>query len=139
MARGDIHLHPEYGLNPTMPVCFWCGKSKGEIALLGNRYKGEAPRSMIMDYEPCASCQAGWEQGITFIEMHKSPPDALKDAPAMAGQGWPSGRLFVVTEEGFINTFGNGNMDTELYEHILAKRICFVEPEVFNNIRPQED
>ena len=30
-----IKVSPKYGLNPTIPVCFWCGKERGEIALMG--------------------------------------------------------------------------------------------------------
>lgn len=30
-----IEISPKHGLNPTIPVCFWCGKEKNEIALLG--------------------------------------------------------------------------------------------------------
>ena len=33
--ENDILLSPKYGVNPTMPVCFWCGEDRGEIALLG--------------------------------------------------------------------------------------------------------
>lgn len=36
MSRnGSIELSPKYGVNPTIPVCFWCGKEKNEIALMG--------------------------------------------------------------------------------------------------------
>ena len=32
MSKDDIKLSPKHGLNPTMPVCFWCGKEKNEVA-----------------------------------------------------------------------------------------------------------
>jgi hypothetical protein len=35
-----MRLHNEYGLNPTIPICFFCGESKDEVALLGANYKG---------------------------------------------------------------------------------------------------
>ena len=31
-----IKISPKYGVNPTIPVCFWCGKQKNEIALMGH-------------------------------------------------------------------------------------------------------
>ena len=30
MAK-SIPLSPKHGLNPTIPVCAWCGKEKNEI------------------------------------------------------------------------------------------------------------
>ena len=80
---GDIRLSPKYGLNPTIPVCFFCGKQKNEIALLGrisNRKRVrtawggsseqvfdsdvEAPRNMILDYEPCDECKEKFKEGV---------------------------------------------------------------------------
>lgn len=34
-----IKLSPKYGVNPTIPVCFWCGKEKNEIALMGTCWR----------------------------------------------------------------------------------------------------
>lgn len=31
----SIKVSPKYGVNPTIPVCFFCGKPKNEIALMG--------------------------------------------------------------------------------------------------------
>ena len=63
----SIKLHPEYGLNPTMGVCPYCGKETGVIALLGNSIKGEAPRTMVLSSEPCKDCQEVMARGFTFI------------------------------------------------------------------------
>jgi hypothetical protein len=51
-------LSKEHGLNPTMPVCYWCGEETGEVALLGAAYKGEAPMHMVLNKEPCPACKA---------------------------------------------------------------------------------
>ena len=61
--KGDLILHKEHGLNPTMPVCIYCGEDKGEIVLLGNAYKGEAPMKMIIDNEPCDTCREKMDSG----------------------------------------------------------------------------
>ena len=55
--KGDIKLHKEHGLNPTVPICIYCGKDKNEVALLGAAYKEEAPMHMILNNEPCDSCK----------------------------------------------------------------------------------
>lgn len=66
----SIRLHPKHGVNPTIPVCFWCQKPKNEIALLGSAYKGEAPMSgLVLDYEPCDGCKADMARGIALIEV----------------------------------------------------------------------
>lgn len=31
----SIKLSSKHGVNPTIPVCFFCGEEKNEIALLG--------------------------------------------------------------------------------------------------------
>ena len=51
MGKG-IKVSPKHGLNPTIPICFWCGKERGEVALLG-RLPGdaEAPKNVVLDYD----------------------------------------------------------------------------------------
>ena len=68
MKEKSIRLHPKHGLNPTIPLCWWCGKTKNEVALLGAAYKGEAPREMLLDYLPCDDCRAVHKQGLLIIE-----------------------------------------------------------------------
>lgn len=65
----SITLSPEHGLNPTIPVCFWCGKDKNEVALLGRiggREDRAAPNRMVLDYEPCEDCRRGMARGFTI-------------------------------------------------------------------------
>ena len=55
MSNAGIKLSPKHGLNPTIPVCFWCGEERNEVALLGHSGDGrkhedfEAPRHMVID------------------------------------------------------------------------------------------
>lgn len=72
MSRDSIPLHPKYGLNATIPVCVFCGEEKSQIALLGNKYKGEAPSSMVVDLEPCEKCQEIMDKGLTIIEVEEN-------------------------------------------------------------------
>ena len=96
-----IRLHKEYGLNPTMPVCFFCGKEKGEIAFLGDRYDGEAPKHMCIDYEPCENCKAIMAKGVTVIEVSYESKDCRP--PISKGDDghliYPTGRWLVATEQ----------------------------------------
>ena len=63
-----IRLHPKFGLNPTVPTCFYCGKMKGEIAILGASYKGEAPMHMCLDLNPCKDCQERFKDRTVLVE-----------------------------------------------------------------------
>ena len=75
MGKG-IKVSPKHGLNPTIPICFWCGKERGEVALLG-RLPGdaEAPKNVVLDYEPCECCRAGMARGFTLMEATSRPND----------------------------------------------------------------
>lgn len=58
----SIKISPKHGVNPTIPVCFFCGKPKNEIALMG-RMGGkediEAPRNLVLDEELYHKLQEG--------------------------------------------------------------------------------
>ena len=75
----SIKLSNKYGVNPTICKCFFCGADK-YIALLGqigDRRKHEdieAPKSCVMDYEPCDECQEYMKQGVTLIEVSDTQP-----------------------------------------------------------------
>jgi len=53
----NLILHKEFGVNPTIPICSFCGEDKNEVVLLGNAYKEEAPMHMQIDNEPCDACK----------------------------------------------------------------------------------
>lgn len=109
MGNG-IEISPKHGLNPTIPVCFWCGKEKNEIALLGRiREKTqrnsdiEAPRRMVIDYEPCDECKKMWESGVAVLEAQETP--TMPNQPEIQKGIYPTGRLVVVTVEGADRVF----------------------------------
>lgn len=96
----SIKVSPKHGLNPTIPVCFFCGNEKNEIALLG-RLGGkedlEAPRKMILDYIPCEECQKKFAEGVLLIEVSSYPEN--KGQPPIATDAYPTGRFVVVRPE----------------------------------------
>lgn len=127
----NIPISKEFGLNPTIPVCFYCGEAKNEIALLGTKYKGpdgktaEAPHYMLMDYTPCDKCAGMMAQGITIMEI---VPVGKSKYPALAKEGTlayvaPTGRWSVVTEEA-IERWHPDNAD----EIIKARRTLMEHP-----------
>lgn len=107
MAKNSINLSPKHGLNPTIPVCAWCGKDKNEIALMGqigDRRKGEdleAPMHCVLDYEPCDHCKEQWSQGVAVLEATTERPTPYR--PPIQKQGndeiYPTMRYVVITPE----------------------------------------
>lgn len=66
----SIKLDPKYGVNPSIDICFWCGKDSGNISLLGHIKGGkEAPRYSINTYEPCDSCKKLGEGKIMLLHV----------------------------------------------------------------------
>lgn len=140
MSKG-IEISPKHGLNPTIPVCFWCGKDKNEIAILGRiREKDkndrpvrgsdvEAPRKMVLDYEPCDECLALWGQGVAVLEVQETP--VQPGQPEIQKGLYPTGRFAVITVEGANNVFP----DYAPWEK--GKRV-FVDSTVFSHFQ-QED
>ncbi len=89
-------LHKEHGLNPTMPQCIICGNDKGEIALLGASYKGEAPMKMVVDIEPCKDCRVKYlSKGTILVEADVD----------YKGNKTPTGKLSVLKDTAFSKMF----------------------------------
>lgn len=110
---GDsIRLHHEHGVNPTIPLCFWCEKPRNEVALLGAAYKGRAPRHMCIDYEPCDTCKANMARGITLVEAKKTP--ASTNQPEIQTGVYPTGRWAVITEDAARKIFGPASAESTI-------------------------
>lgn len=106
----SIKLSPKHGVNPCMPVCFFCGETKNEIALLG-RIGGkedlEAPMKAILDYVPCEECQKKFAEGVLLIEVTNYPNTA--NQPPISQSAYPTGRYSVVRPEALIGDFKAGS------------------------------
>ena len=96
----SIKLSKKYGVNLTIPVCFFCGNEKNEVALLGHigDYRQgedfEAPHRMVLDYEPCDCCKEMFSQGVLVIEVSRTP--LADNRPAIQNGAYPTGRHVVV-------------------------------------------
>lgn len=119
--RGRIRIRPKHGLNPTLPVCFWCGEPTGEIAILGAAYKGEAPMHMIVNREPCDTCEGAWALGIVVFE-------AVEDTRE------PTGSWSVITEDGASQIFHDNKLKV-----VLGLRRCMISQASYRQIFSQEE
>ena len=131
MARNDITLSPKYGVNPTIPVCFWCGGAKNEIALLGHIGDGrkhedfEAPRHTVLNYEPCDKCRAQMAQGFTVMEA-TTKPNRASSVEIQKGV-YPTGRYVVLKNEAAERIFGDlikGNRKAFLPVEAFSEMFC---------------
>ena len=101
----SIKVSEKYGVNPTIPVCFFCGEEKNEVALLGKitckhtHEEVEAPMRMVLDYEPCDKCKEQWSKGVAIIEVTKND----LGRPCIAKDVQPTGRIVVLKPEALID------------------------------------
>lgn len=128
----DILLSPKHGLNPTIPICFWCGEEKNEIALMGrigDARKGEdfeAPMHAVLDYEPCNKCREKMSLGFTMIEATHVPNPTTK--VQMQPGVYPTGRYAVIKKEAAMRLFtpqtdlskGKAFVDSALFDLIFS-------------------
>lgn len=128
----DILLSPKHGLNPTIPICFWCGEEKNEIALMGrigDARKGEdfeAPMHAVLDYEPCDKCREKMSLGFTMIEATHVPNPTTK--VQMQPGVYPTGRYAVIKKEAAMRLFtpqtdlskGKAFVDSALFDLIFS-------------------
>lgn len=136
MAKG-IKVSPKHGVNPTIPVCFWCGNEKNEIALLGKLPgDAEAPRAAILNYQPCDDCKAQMSMGYTLVGTVEDPP--RPDLPPISAGHYPTGNWTVVTEQGLRHIFKPevadqiiaGNQKTIAVEDELVQRLSRIHVEL---------
>lgn len=134
MSKKDsIELSPKYGVNPTIPLCFWCGRKKDEIALLGRIRKGqkngdfEAPRYSVINYQPCDICQGLMDQGVTLIEATDAPRPPYDYQAPMQENVYPTGRWSVVKKDAAKKLFNVEDqpiifVDKELYDSLYFNK-----------------
>lgn len=118
-----MKFHPKHGVNPTMKVCFWCDKPTGEIALLGDKYKGEAPRYMVVDYSTCKECEDRWKQGVVMLEVKTTPVDI--DQQPIQENLYPTGNHLVIPPEALQNEYKAGDVTlvtSELFQELINKK-----------------
>ncbi|MCX8074162.1 MAG: hypothetical protein N2749_01060 [Clostridia bacterium] len=131
----EIKLSKKHGFNPSIPVCFWCGKEKNEIALFGELPKDkEAPMKAVYDYTPCRECQKKMAQGILVIEAVLGTEAVKLGNPPIDKLGSvPTGRWLVMTRQYF-----EDNVDDEdLKQRILKAGKTLMDPATFTQIVEQ--
>lgn len=123
MSKG-IRLSKKHGVNPTMVICAWCHEQTGEIALVGELPGDiEAPREMIVSYEPCDKCREKWDQGVACVEVDTKP--TAINQPPIHEDLYPTGRCIVVNSERLKGVFDKDFHDGDR---------CLVEADMFEQV-----
>lgn len=135
MGKG-ISLHPEFGVNPTVCMCFWCGEDTGAIALLGNNGGREAPPRSLIDYDPCDKCKAIWEQGILLIETQDTPLLPKQFSMKDGGNIYPTGRWLVFKRESLSKILDE---TTELFKQVSKEGRAHITQQTFDVLCPEEE
>lgn len=116
MAKKDeILLSKKFGLNPSLTICFYCGKETG-IALMGQiKTKDcddvEAPRTICNSLEPCDECKEKFKDYVLLVEKPSREEN-------------PTGRWLAIKKKA-------------LQEEFRSSPIAFVFPEDFEAIIKQ--
>ena len=114
----NIKLSKEHGVNPAIPLCFFCNEEKNEIILAG-RMRGdvEAPKNMVWDNNPCTQCENWMEQGIIFISVKNGE----------SGENpYRTGRICVIKEEATKRM-----IEEPLLSSVLKHRVAFIEDQTW--------
>lgn len=122
MSKG-IYLSEKHGVNPAIPLCFFCQQPKNEVILPG-RMKGdaEAPKNAVWDMEPCDECQGHMQKGILLMSIDPSR-STERNNPYRTG-GW-----VVITEEAFRRIFSG-----EESKKALEFRWTFMDDETWDAV-----
>ena len=134
LVSESITLSPKHGVNPTIPVCFRCGKEQNEIALMGRIGDGrkgediEAPMHMVLNYEPCEECKANMSLGFTVMEATNKPNDVTN--MEMQKGVYPTGRFVVLKPEaaeriftGLDTSCGNAFLDSSVFTELFSSTV----------------
>ncbi len=92
-----ITISEKHGLNPSISLCFYCGKEKNELVLPG-RLKGdiEAPRKAVWSMEPCDDCKKYMAEGVLLcvVRDHSDPKCPYR-----------TGRMLVISDADAVRIF----------------------------------
>lgn len=93
-----LYLSKDYGVNPSVRICFWCGEDFGELALFGASARkvfgtDEAPMNFVGGSEPCPACMKFAQDGYVTLRALDLTEEEIES-------------------DGFLN-YGSGSIDLD--------------------------
>lgn len=137
-SEPSFETSPKYGLNLTVPCCFWCQQPKNAPIPIG-RIKTpddddqKAPPTVILDYEPCPACEAKMRTGIALLGCVDKPPKDGRPELFEGSKAWPTGRYIVLTEDD-IKQILTGPIPKETIDAIIEKKIAMVPDDLVKQL-----
>ena len=125
-----IPVSPRHGLNPGIPRCFFCGEPKNELVLFGRlKNDAEAPKSFIIDYEPCDACKERFKAGVLLIAAGDTP--RYPSQPPL-GDKYPTGAYSLVKPD-LIRRL----CEPEMADSIVKAGHSLIDPSLLENLLKQ--
>lgn len=113
----SLRLSAKYGVNPAIPICFWCLEKKNMIILFGSALGGrEASSNTAFDKEPCDKCRGYMKKGVILISAKEPKSEEESKNPFRTGGFW------VVSEDMVRRAF----KPQAMVDHALKARVCFI-------------
>lgn len=123
-----IKISQNHGVNPSIPICFFCHRPKNEIVLMGKlKDDRKAPMYCIVDQEPCDKCKKDMAMGIALVGTRNTP--VSEQQPAIGNDLYLTGDFIVIAETFVQNIFKPEDVDT-----ILANKKALVPQELLDDI-----
>lgn len=128
--ESSFDASPKYGLNLTVPCCFWCQQPKNAPIPMGHIKTPDdedqkAPPTVILDYEPCPACEAKMRTGIALLGCVNEPPEDGRPELFEKSKAWPTGRYIVLTEDDTRQIL-TGPIPKKIIDEIIEKKIAMV-------------
>jgi len=141
----SIPISEQHGVNPAVPLCYYCLEPKNEVVLAG-RLPGdaEAPQHHVWDMSPCNKCQDHMDAGIIIISIRDGESDRMADEQlqhramqAHASNPAPfvpnpyrTGGFWVLKAEAFERIMKQICNVPETVDQMLKQRWCFLDDQV---------
>lgn len=119
----DLIISNKHGINPSLEVCYVCGKDVGVILFGALKGDVEAPRRACLNKEPCAECKNWMGQGVICISVDPVKSTDKEDP-------WRSGGWVVLKDEAVTRWLGHNE---ELLSDVLKRRVMFIEDEIWDS------
>jgi len=119
---GKIYMSKKHGLNPSIDVCFFCGKDKAILVFGKMKGDAKAPQRVVSNYKPCEECEKKMRSGRAVIEVTTTDTGAL---PIIEG-AWPTGRWCVIKAETALKLFKDNRttpvlLEDSLYDELVKR------------------
>lgn len=133
----EIKISQKHGLNPSIPVCMFCGQQKNEIVLFGKiggkNEDVEAPKNAIIDYEPCDKCKELIGDNILVVGVEDR---GARNIMPIQGNLVPTGTWCVMPEESAVRIF---QLEGEMKDNVLREKRLLVDNVILEGLLKQHE